>query len=141
MYNRRMIPLRALNAHPHYADLFDEVPFLLWPILWWQLNAMIRWMRDAHVTDVCFQTNWCGFITIRFAAYAEAPDLYKPIPRVFRALSDPSWETSLPANLALDAPSIWHALNLPCEAGAFRDQKSHGDFPGKESGTLFPNTS
>ena len=108
-----MIPLRALRVHPHYADLFDEVPFLLWPILWWQLNAMIRWMRDAHVTDVCFQTNWCGFITIRFAAYAEAPDLYKPIPRVFRALSDPSWETSLPANLALETAEACLARILP----------------------------
>jgi hypothetical protein len=108
-----MIPLRALRAHQHYADLFDEVPFLLWPILWWQLNAMIRWMRDAHVTDVCFQTNWCGFITIRFAAYAEAPDLYKPVPRVFRELSDPCWETSHPVNLACAELSALHALILP----------------------------
>jgi hypothetical protein len=108
-----MIPLRALKAHPHYVDLFDEVPFLLWPILWWQLNAMIRWMRDAHVTDVCFQTNWWGFITIRFAAYAEAPDLYKPIPRAFRELSDPSWETSLPANLDSADLSALRALILP----------------------------
>jgi hypothetical protein len=70
-------------------------------------------MRDAHVTDVCFQTNWCGFITIRFAAYAEAPGVYKPVPRVFRALSDPSWETSLPANLDSSDLSAWHALILP----------------------------
>jgi hypothetical protein len=136
-----MIPLRALKAHPHYADLFDEVPFLLWPILWWQLSAMIRWMRDAHVTDVCFQTNWCGFITIRFATYAEAPDLYQPTPRTFRELIDPSWETSLPANLDSSDLSVWHTLILPRFTGACRDQKSHGDFPGKESMTLFPNTS
>jgi len=28
-----MIPLRAFNAHPHYAGLFDYVPRLLWRIL------------------------------------------------------------------------------------------------------------
>ena len=112
-----MIPLRALKAHPHYAGLFDHVPKLLWPILWWQLNAMIFWMRDQNITDVCFQTNWWGFITIRYATQAEHPDLYKPIPRVFRELSDPSWESDLPANLALETAGMCLALILPCESG------------------------
>ena len=111
-----MIPLRALKAHPHYAGRFDYVPKLLWPILWWQLNAMIFWMRDHKITDVCFQTNWWGFITIRYATQAERPDAYKPIPRTFRELSDPSWETSLPDNLE-SGPAIWHTLILPCESG------------------------
>jgi hypothetical protein len=89
-----MIPLRALRAHPHYADLFDYAPGLLWPILWWQRNAMIFWMRDQNITDVCFQTNWWGFITIRFATQADNPSLDKPIPRILRELSDPSWEVA-----------------------------------------------
>jgi len=42
---------------------------------------MIFWMRDQKNTDVCVQTSWCGFITIRFAAQAEARDLYKPVIR------------------------------------------------------------
>jgi hypothetical protein len=49
------------------------VPKLLWPILWWQLNAMIFWMRDHKITDACCQTSWWSFITILFATQAEAP--------------------------------------------------------------------
>ena len=129
-----MIPLRALKAHPHYAGLFEHVPRLLWPILWWQLNAMIFWMRDQNITGVCFQTSWWGFITIRFAAQAEAADLYKPIRRVFRELSDPSWGTRVPANLASDDPSIWHTLILP---------RLRGRWPEGPEGALtpIPNTS
>ncbi len=89
-----MIPLRAPRAHPHYADLSGYVPKLLWPILWWQQNAMIFWTRDEQITDVCFQTNWWGFITIRFATQADNPSLYKSIPRIFRELSDPSWQVA-----------------------------------------------
>jgi hypothetical protein len=89
-----MIPLRAPRAHPHYADLSGYVPKLLWPILWWQQNAMIFWTRDEQITDVCFQTNLWGFITIRFATQADNPSLYKSIPRIFRELSDPSWQVA-----------------------------------------------
>ena len=129
-----MIPLRALKAHPHYAGLFEHVPRLLWPILWWQLNAMIFWMRDQNITGVCFQTSWWGFITIRFAAQAEAADLYKPVARVFRELSDPSWETSLPDNLE-SAPSIWHTLILPRFTGEVSPKVTEGGL------TPIPNTS
>ena len=130
-----MIPLRALKAHPHYAGLFEHVPRLLWPILWWQLNAMIFWMRDQNITGVCFQTSWWGFITIRFAAQAEAADLYKPIPRTFRELSDPSWGTRVPANLASDAPSIWHDFILPRFTGEVSPKVTEGGL------TPIPNTS
>ena len=86
---------------------------LLWPILWWQLNLVIRWMRDAKVSDVCFQTNAWGFITIRYAAFQPDPSLYRPVEQTFRELSDPSWESSLPANLIPEAAEGRLALILP----------------------------
>ena len=130
-----MIPLRALKAHPHYAGLFDHVPRLLWPILWWQLNAMIFWMRDQNIIGVCFQTSWWGFITIRFAAQAERPDVYKPIPRVFRELSDPSWQTSLPDNLPVEDLSARHTFILPRFTGEVSPKVTEGAL------TPIPNTS
>ena len=86
---------------------------LLWPILWWQLNLVIRWMRDAKVSDVCFQTNAWGFITIRYAAFQPDPSLYRPVEQTFRELSDPSWESNLPANLIPEAAEGRLALILP----------------------------
>ena len=90
---------------------------LLWPILLWQLNLMIRRTRDAKGSDVCFQTNALGFITIRYAAYQPDPSLYRPVERIFRELSDPNWETSLPANPDLESAEACFTFVLVREAG------------------------
>ncbi|MBA3067056.1 MAG: hypothetical protein FP825_01080 [Hyphomonas sp.] len=114
-----MIPLRALRAHPHYADLFQLVPRLLWPILWWQLNRMIRWMQAEQVIDVLFSTSPWGLITIRYAGYKPDPDLYRPAPRIFRPLNDASWASAVPVEIELRTLSAATrtALFLPREAG------------------------
>lgn len=115
-----MIPLRALRAHPHYADLFQLVPRLLWPILWWQLNVMIRWMQAEQVIDVLFSTSPWGFIIIRHAGYRPDPGLYRPVPRTFRPLSDVSWASDLPVEFELRILSMATrtARFLPRETGA-----------------------
>lgn len=132
-----MIPLRALRAHPHYADLFDHVPMLLWPVLWWQLNAMIRWMRSAGVLDVCFSTSVWGFITIRHAGFAPDPDLYRPLPRLYRTLTDPAWGSDLPPCVDPGLPA-WHNLVLPCACGGDGILRSR---PPESALAPLPNTS
>jgi hypothetical protein len=137
-----MTSLTDLRQNPHFARFFEAVHPLFWPVVWWTLNAVFREYDASNRTEFLLGITWWGQVHVVYRGDLRAdPRAYKPIPRTFRELSDPSWETSLPANLDSADLSALHALVLPCEAGAFRDQKSHGDFPGKESGTLFPNTS
>ncbi|MFN3912981.1 hypothetical protein, partial [Hyphomonas sp.] len=53
-----------------------------------------------------------GLVTIRYVAPRTDPRLYKPRPRTFRVLTDPSWGSDLPIGVACGlAPA--HALILP----------------------------
>jgi hypothetical protein len=36
-----IIPMRAFRTSLHFANLFAHVPVICWPILWWQLNALL----------------------------------------------------------------------------------------------------
>jgi hypothetical protein len=136
-----MWSIARLRQHPHFAPLFAHVHPLCWLILWWELNRLIRWYKTWQPENVLYAVNRWGRVTVHCIVPRPDPRLYRPIPRTFRELSDPSWETHLPANLESADLSALHALILARFTGASRDQKSHGDFPGRESKTLFPNTS
>ena len=135
-----MMSISHLSRYPAFARFFAMVHPLFWPILWWQLNRLARYIMDENPGNVLYSVNAWGIVRICYIARGLDPDAYKPLPRTFRPLTDASWESALPACLGSEAP---HTLILPRTTGACRDQRSHGDRPGKESRTLqfTPNTS
>jgi hypothetical protein len=117
MYNRRMWSIARLRQHPHFAPLFAHVHPLCWLILWWELNRLIRWYKTWQPENVLYAVNRWGHVTVHCIVPRPDPHRYQPIPRVFRELSDPSWESSLPNNLASETAEVCLALILPCVSG------------------------
>ena len=120
-----MWSITRLRQHPHFAPLFAHVHPLCWLILWWELNRLIRWYETWHPENVLYAVNGWGRVTVHCIVPRPDPRLYKPIPRTFRELSDPSWETSLPDNLE-SAPSIWHDFILPRFTGEVSPKVTEG---------------
>ena len=89
-----------LRQCPHFAPIFAKVHPLCWPILWWQLNRLLRWFDRTRPEDVLYSVNRWGFVQVCYVAPRIDPATYKPLPRTFRPLSDPSWDSALPACLA-----------------------------------------
>ena len=132
-----MWSLTVLRQCKLFTRLFERVHPLCWPILWWNLNRLIRWIYATRPDDVLYETNCWGIITIRYVAPRTDPTLYKPRARTFRPLSDPSWESDLPA--CLNMPASAALLILPRAAGGGgipRSGMTEGAFA-----TLTPNTS
>jgi hypothetical protein len=100
---RRMWSLTALRTNPHFGRFFDRVHPLCWPILWWQLNMLFRRILADRSLDILYSVNAWGFITIRYVAKCEDPATYKAPALTFRPLSDPSWESAMPACLDIEA--------------------------------------
>ena len=130
-----MWSITRLRQHPHFAPLFAHVHPLCWLILWWELNRLIRWYETWQPENVLYAVNGWGRVTVHCIVPRPDPRLYKPIPRTFRALSDPSWGTSVPTNLASDDPSIWHTLILSRITGEVSPKVTEGAL------TPTPNTS
>lgn len=129
-----MVSLHALRTHPKFAPLFADVYVVCWPILWWQLNRLLAFCRREDIADVLYTLSPWGFITVNFHSDRPDPAAYKPPARTFRPLTAPGWGSDLPANL--DSIATLETLTtiplLP---------RAAGDFRGKESGTVFANTS
>ncbi|MBI1254006.1 MAG: hypothetical protein GC196_06635 [Hyphomonas sp.] len=83
--------MRAFRADPHLGDMFAPVCVICWPILWWQLNALLAWSRRQSVVDPLYSVNDWGFITSRNAGETPHPETRKPLARTFRPLTDASW--------------------------------------------------
>ena len=133
-----MWSLTELRQCKLFTRLFERVHPLCWPILWWSLNRLIRWIYATKPDDVLYETNCWGIITVRYVAPRTDPALYKPRARTFRPLSDPSWGSDLPSNIAEQA-TLRLAPILPRIRGG-------GGWPprGQTEGaftTLIPNTS
>ena len=111
-----MWSITVLRQCELFAPLFERVHPLCWPILWWNLNRLVRWLYANTPEDILFETNSWGMITIRYVAPRRDPTLYKPLERTFRPLSDPSWESDLPSNLAA-LETLRLILFLPRAAG------------------------
>ncbi|MFN3911660.1 hypothetical protein [Hyphomonas sp.] len=130
-----MIPLRAFRSHPRFAPLFNHVAAVFWPILWWQLNRLLKWCQREGIPDVLYSVSGWGFITVRYAA--DKPGLfYQPPARTFRPLTDAGWESSVPATVCdLQDLAAWLARILSCKAGDVSLNAPEGAF------TPPPNTS
>ena len=68
--------------------MFAHVCVICWPILWWQLNALLAWSRRQSVVDLLYSVNDWSFITLRRAGEATHPETRKPLARTFRPLTD-----------------------------------------------------
>jgi hypothetical protein len=121
-----MWSITRLRQHPHFAPLFAHVHPLCWLILWWDLNRLIRWYKTWQPENVLYAVNRWGRVTVHCIVPRPDPHCYQPIPRVFRELSDPSWETSLPANLESADLSAWPTLILPRFTGEVSPKVTEG---------------
>ena len=130
-----MWSITRLRQHPHFAPLFAHVHPLCWLVLWWELNRLIRWYETWQPENVLYAVNGWGRVTVHCIVPRPDPRLYRPIPRTFRELSDPSWETSLPDNLPVEDLSARHALILPRFTGEVSPKVTEGAL------TPIPNTS
>jgi len=106
-----MPTLSALRSSPHFAPLFAHVFVLCWPILVWQINRLFSLSRREGYPNILYSVSRWGFITIVYLGDRQDPDAYKPLPRTFRLLTDASYASDLPTNLAaLDILTAIRAL-------------------------------
>jgi hypothetical protein len=113
-----MLSIRSFRNLPHFARSFAHVHVLCWPILWWNLNRLLRLYEDFGYEEILYAVTRWGHITIRYSARKPDPSLYKPIPRTFRPLTDESWGSALPCNMETRTADL-----LTCEAGGLRGSK------------------
>ena len=112
-----MVPLTALRQHPRFGRFFEVVHPFFWPVIWWTLNAVFREYDASNRTEFLLGITWWGQVYIAFEGDLRPDPLtYRPIPRTFRALTDDSWASDLPANLEGLSPS----LSSPISGGSVR---------------------
>jgi hypothetical protein len=118
-----MYSIARLRQHPHFARFFAHVHPLCWLILWWELNRLIRWFNAHGIGNALYSVNEWGFVDIHCVVARPDPNAYKPLPRTFRPLTDPAWESALPACLDFEAlaPAI-----LPRPAGRVSPKVTEG---------------
>ncbi len=95
-----MQTLSALRQDPYFTRMFAYVNVLCWPILVWQINRFFSALKRQGITNALYSVNRWGFIKLVHLGDREDPGAYKPRQRTFRALTDPSYASDLPANLA-----------------------------------------
>jgi hypothetical protein len=98
-----MYSIARLRQHPHFAPFFAHVHPLCWLILWWELNRLMRWFKAHGIGNALYSVNEWGFVSIHYAVTRPDPNAYKPAQRTFRPLTDPSWESAVPACLDTEA--------------------------------------
>ncbi len=123
-----MPTLSALRSSPHFAPLFAHVFVLCWPILVWQINRLFSWSRREGYPNILYSVSRWGFITIVYLGDRQDPDAYKPLPRIFRPLTDASYASDLPANLAT-SESLTAVPPLSRAAGEVAPKGPEGALP------------
>jgi hypothetical protein len=102
-----MSHFRYVLTHPIFARWFARVHPFFWPVLYWQMGRIIRWMEATGNMDLLVRIHWWGGITIAYTGDKEPdPATYRPIPRTFRPLTDERWGSDLPANLEGLSPFV-----------------------------------
>jgi hypothetical protein len=135
-----MTRLQRLLRSPVYRPWFDRVHPIFWPVLWWQLEVTIAWMKRAGITDVMLTIHWWGGVEIVFTGDKQPdPSAYRPYVSTRPRWDNPSWESAVPLaflfdplTVRLDATSI-----LPRDAGEVAAKQPEGAL----SLTSIPNTS
>ncbi|MBK8197374.1 MAG: hypothetical protein IPK75_03300 [Acidobacteria bacterium] len=129
----------SIRNYVHFRRLFDAVHPFFWPILYWQLKAAWLALQREKRTGFLLGVSWWGGVRIVHRGdvmHTPAPD---PLALTRPRFDHPVWSTSVPTCLSIEPPCDAMSPRL---TGACRDQRSHCDRPGKESGTLLtPNTS
>ena len=69
----------------------------------WELNRLMRWFKAHGIGNALYSVNEWGFVDIHCVVAKPDPNAYKPAQRTFRPLTDPSWESAVPACLDLEA--------------------------------------
>ncbi|MFN3313569.1 MAG: hypothetical protein ACK46Q_08890 [Hyphomonas sp.] len=78
---------------PVLARLFEQVPVLFWPVLWFNIIRLARWHTENGRPEVLLSVTWWGGLIVDFASDPAAP------PTFYRPLSD---YIDQPAYLAAD---------------------------------------
>ncbi len=125
----------SIRNYVHFRRYFDAVHPFFWPVLYWQLKRAWLCLQREKRTSVLIAVTWWGGVRIVHRGDKIETPKVGPFALTRPRYDNPVWYTDVPSAF-LDAPFI-----LPCVAGASRGEKSHGDFPGKDSKTLIPNTS
>ncbi len=125
------------------ARLYAHVLPVFWPYLWLQLRWIFK-RRDAELRTLLIAVTKWG--QIRILHTGDHWRAYKKVEALKPGWDNPVWESHIAPNIALVFREEARALILPCEAGASREKKSHGDFPEKdakrtEGGAPNPDTS
>ncbi len=129
-----MPTMSALRSSPHFAPLFAHVFVLCWPILVWQLNRFYSWTIREGIHDALYSVNRWGWLTVHYLGDREDPAAYKPLPRIFRPLTDASYASDLPANLAT-SESLKAVLPLSRAAGEVAPKGPEGALPSQRFNT------
>jgi hypothetical protein len=115
-----MSHFRYVLTHPIFVRWFARLHPFFWPVLYWQMGRIIRWMEATGHMDLLVRIHWWGGITIAYTGDKEPdPTTYGPLPKTFRPLTDQSRGTDLPANLEKLSPfdERWRPRPAPsCEA-------------------------
>ncbi len=91
-----MQTLSALRQDPYFTRMFAYVHVLCWPILVWQINRFFGALKRAGITNALYTVNRWGFLKLVHLGDREDPNAYKPLPRIFRPLTDESYASALP---------------------------------------------
>ena len=115
-----MQTVSALRQDPYFTRMFAYVHVLCWPILVWQINRFFSALKRQGITNALYSVNRWGFIKLVHLGDKEDPGAYKPLPRIFRPLTDESYASDLPACLGIDALSLPRALGKVAPKGPER---------------------
>ena len=107
---------RDVMKIPVFARMFEQVHVLFWPVLWFNITRLARWVAENGAPDLLISVTWWGRITVIRTAPPERP--LKP----YRPLSDYiDQPTHLPAAVLTRLTVRPHAparLNLCAELQA-----------------------
>ncbi|MFN4184680.1 MAG: hypothetical protein ACK4M6_07820 [Hyphomonas sp.] len=113
-----MINLAAMHRvrkHPAFAEYFDFVLPIFWPVVFWYLLRVADLMDARGSREALVTVHWWGGIDITYYGDpAPSPSAYRPLVAMRKAWDDPCWSSSLPAEINADEP---HLLFFPCASG------------------------
>ncbi len=107
----------SIRNYPAFRRYFDAVHPFFWPVLYWQLKRAWLFLQREKLTSVLLAITWWGGVRIVHLG-DKLPDstTYRPVPRLFRPLTDESWASGLPSDIAALETLRLHSI-LPCARG------------------------
>ncbi len=109
-----------IRRHPVFAPYFAAVHPFFWPILYWQLSRLIRWMKDENLSGALLGVTWWGQLHVIFPGDKNPdPNTYRPYALSRPRWDDPAWASDVPPCFAtfITLEALKAALILPRAAG------------------------